>query len=249
MKEWIVIHKVKSLYDEGRGESRRAIAMKLGISRDTVRKYIDMKEEEIQRTMAEDAVRQKKLDGYKDSIIRTLQTFPRMSAVKVLRKLKEKIPDLAVSDRSMRRYIGELKAAGEVVERIRRYEPVVDMLPGMQCQVDGGELHNVLIGGVERAVYFIVFVLSCSRLMHVCASLKPIATGICSSACMTRLFVPLAACRKSVSMTRPSWWSSMSSTESWNSITALLSTPRRRDSAFIAAKAMTLRARARLRLA
>jgi len=173
-----VIHKVKSLYDEGRGESRRAISRTLGISRDTVSKYIDMNEEEIRQTMVEAASRQKKLDDYRDSVIRLLQTFPRMSAIKVLRKLKEKVPDLTVSDRSMRRYIGKLKAAGEVADRIRRYEPVVDMLPGMQCQVDGGELRNVLVGGVERTIYFIVFVLSCSRLMHVCASLKPIATDM-----------------------------------------------------------------------
>jgi len=174
LKEWIVIHKVKSLYDEGRGLSERELAGKLGISRNTVRKYINMNEEAIQQTMAGDASRHKRLDDYKDSVIRLLQTFPRMSAVKVLRKLKQKVPELAVSDRSMRRYIGALKTSGEVAERIRRYEPVVDMLPGMQCQVDGGELRKVSIGGVERTVYFLVFVLSCSRLMHVSAALRPI---------------------------------------------------------------------------
>ncbi|MDQ6996101.1 MAG: IS21 family transposase [Mariprofundus sp.] len=169
-----MIHKVKSLYEKGRGLSERELAKKLGISRNTVRKYINMNEEDIQQAMAGDASRQKRLDDYRDSIIRLLQTFPRMSAVKVLRKLKEKLPELSVSDRSMRRYIGELKASGEVSERIRRYEPVVDMLPGKQCQVDGGELRKVLIGGVERTVYFLVFVLSCSRLMHVSTSLRPI---------------------------------------------------------------------------
>ncbi len=78
----------------------------------------------------------------------------------------------------MRRYISKMKTSGEIVKRIRHYEPVVDMLPGMQCQVDGGELCKVSIGGVERKVYFIVFVLSCSRLMHISASLKPIDTEI-----------------------------------------------------------------------
>jgi len=169
-----VIHKVKSLYDEGRGLSERELAKKLGISRNTVRKYINMNEEDIQHAMAGDASRKKRLDEYRDSVIRLLQVFPRLSAVKVLRKLKEKVSELTVSDRSMRRYIGELKASGEVAERIRRYEPVVDMLPGMQCQVDGGELRKVSIGGVERTVYFLVFVLSCSRLMHVSAALRPI---------------------------------------------------------------------------
>jgi len=176
MKEWIVIHKVKSLYDEGRGSSIRAISRQLGIARDTVKAYISMNAEEIQQAMKETASRRKQLDDYRDYIIHQLRTFPQMSAVKILRKLKEKTMELPVSDRSMRRYIAGLKASGEVADLVRHYEPVIDMLPGVQCQVDGGELRNVIIAGVEKIVYFWVFVLSFSRLMHVCASLKPIDT-------------------------------------------------------------------------
>ena len=171
-----MIHKVKSLYDEGHGLSERAIAKKVGITRNTVGKYIKMNENEIQLSMSEAADRKKQLDDYKDSIVRLLQTFPRMSAVKVLRKLKDKVPELTVSERSMRRYISRMKTSGVIVKRIRHYEPVVDMLPGMQCQVDGGELNKVSIEGMECKVYFIVFVLSCSRLMYISASLKPIDT-------------------------------------------------------------------------
>ncbi|WP_198246016.1 hypothetical protein [methane-oxidizing endosymbiont of Gigantopelta aegis] len=45
----------------------------------------------------------------------------------------------------------------------RYYQPVLDMVPGEQCQVDPGELRGVLINGVETTVYFVVFVLSFSR--------------------------------------------------------------------------------------
>ena len=34
-----MIHKIKAMYDEGRGSSLRAIAAELKISRNTVRKY------------------------------------------------------------------------------------------------------------------------------------------------------------------------------------------------------------------
>ncbi len=36
MKDWVMIHKIKALYDEGRGSSLHAIAKALGISRNTV---------------------------------------------------------------------------------------------------------------------------------------------------------------------------------------------------------------------
>ncbi len=43
-----MIHKIKALYDEGRGLSKRAIARELGISKNTVKKYLVLDEEEIQ---------------------------------------------------------------------------------------------------------------------------------------------------------------------------------------------------------
>ncbi|WP_459874210.1 helix-turn-helix domain-containing protein, partial [Endothiovibrio diazotrophicus] len=43
-----MIHKIKAMYDEGRGSSIREIARTLKISRNTVRKYLAMDEEHIQ---------------------------------------------------------------------------------------------------------------------------------------------------------------------------------------------------------
>jgi len=42
MKEWIVIHKIKSLYNNGQGLSQRQIAKELGVSRNTVCKYLSL---------------------------------------------------------------------------------------------------------------------------------------------------------------------------------------------------------------
>ena len=47
MKEWVMIHQIKALYDEGRGSSLHAIAVELGISRNTVRKYLALSAEGI----------------------------------------------------------------------------------------------------------------------------------------------------------------------------------------------------------
>jgi len=174
MKEWIVIHKIKSLYDNGNGLTERQIAKELRLSRNTVSKYLHMPETEM-ADQFDDMTRTKKLDAYRAYIIQLLQTYPNLSAVKVMRKLKAKIDALAVSDRSVRRYIQALK--DEIsFKQPRYYEPVIDRVPGAQCQVDGGELRNVMIGGKETTVYFMVFVLSYSRLMHVTVSAQPIDT-------------------------------------------------------------------------
>lgn len=174
MKEWVVIHKIKALYDNGEGASIHAIGEELGISRNTVRKYLRLDEQAIGQAQS-DRERQKRLDAHRDTIVHLLQSYPRLSAVKVARKLTEKVGPLEVSGRTIRRYVQVLKQT--VATRARRYyEPVVDDLPGVQCQVDPGELRGVVIGDTEQTVYFVVFVLSYSRLMYVGVSFTPLDT-------------------------------------------------------------------------
>ena len=168
-----MIHKIKALYDQGNGLTIRAIARQLGISRNTVRKYLRMDETAIAERQ-ESRVRHRQLDDYRDYIISLLGQFPDLSAVKVLRKLKQKHPALAVSDRTARRYIRDLKET--VTLRQRRYYEPIESVPGVQCQVDGGELRGVRIGAVETTVHFVVFVLSYSRLMYVGVADHPIDT-------------------------------------------------------------------------
>ena len=169
-----MIHKVKALYDNGDGLKIRAIARELGVSRNTVRKYLRMDETAIAKKQT-NRERHKSLDDYRDYIVSLLGQFPNLSAVKVLRKLKQKHPELNVSDRSARRYIKQLRETVSL-RQIRYYEPVIESVPGVQCQVDGGELRGVSVGGVEMTVHFVVFVLSYSRLMYVGLSRQPINT-------------------------------------------------------------------------
>jgi len=169
-----MIHKIKSLYDNGNGLGKKAIARQLNISKNTVRKYLAMDEEAISTYLSE-ADRHKKLDNYRDYIVHLLESFPLLSAVKVQRKLQSKYPELTLSSRTIRRYVKRLKET-VASKPIRHYQPVLDHVPGEQCQVDPGELRGVLIKGVEATVHFVVFVLSFSRLMYVALSPKPINT-------------------------------------------------------------------------
>jgi len=176
LKEWVMIHKIKALYDGGKGLSIKGIAKELGISRNTVRKYLRMDEKEIGERL-ENPSRRKKLDDYEGYIVHLLETYPDLSAVKVLRKLRDKAGGIEVSERSMRRYLQSLKER-VICRRKRYYEPVLDMVPGVQCQVDLGEMSGIEIGGEERKIYFVVFVLSYSRLLYVSVSFRPIDTEL-----------------------------------------------------------------------
>lgn len=174
MMRWNVIHKIKSLHDDGKGLSIRAISRKLGISRNSVRKYLRQDEADIAHKL-DDPSRSKQLDTYRGYLISLLASYPGLSAVKIARRLKEKLGELPASERSIRRYVSALKDEVATGQH-RYYEPVVDEVPGVQCQVDPGELRNVLIGGVETVVHFVVFVLAYSLLMYVGLSFKPLDT-------------------------------------------------------------------------
>lgn len=170
-----MIHKIKGLYDQGNGMSIRAISQELSIARNTVRKYLQMEESQISLCQ-DDRSRHKRLDVHREFLIHQLKRYPKLSAVKLARRLQERLGELDVSSRSIRRYVQALKeqvATGQ----LRYYEPVLELMPGIQCQVDPGELRGMLIGGQERTVHFVVFVLSCSRLMYVGISFKPLDTA------------------------------------------------------------------------
>jgi transposase len=174
MKDWVMIHKIKAMYDGGNGASIKEISRCLGISRNTVRKYLRMDEQVIDEYLA-DPQRFKVLDQYRSYLISLLRRFSGLKTPKVLRKLKAKAPELDVSERTLRRYLHRLRPIVASAQD-RHYEPVIDEVPGVQCQVDPGELRNVSVAGVPSTIYFVVFVLSYSRLMYVSLSRTPIDT-------------------------------------------------------------------------
>ncbi|SFX58014.1 Homeodomain-like domain-containing protein, partial [Marinospirillum alkaliphilum DSM 21637] len=99
-----MIHKIKALHDNGQGLSVRAISKQLSISRNTVRKYLRLSEAAIHGQQS-DPSRTKKLDDYRSYLVYLLGEFPKLSAVKVARKLQAKFGSIPASDRSLRRYI------------------------------------------------------------------------------------------------------------------------------------------------
>lgn len=169
-----MIHKIKALHDNGQGLSVRAVSKQLSISRNTVRKYLRLSEEVIQ-TQQSDPCRTKKLDEYRSYLVYLLGEFSELSAVKIARKLRNKYGFIPVSDRSLRRYIQQLRQEVAIAQ-VRYFEPIIDDVPGVQCQVDPGELRGVRVGDQEVTLHFVVFVLSYSRQMYVGLSFRPLDT-------------------------------------------------------------------------
>ena len=90
MKDWVMIHKIKAMYDGGNGASIKEISRCLGISRNTVRKYLRMDEQVIDEYLA-DPQRFKVLDQYRSYLISLLRRFSGLKTPKVLRKLNAKL--------------------------------------------------------------------------------------------------------------------------------------------------------------
>lgn len=83
LKEWVVLHQIKALHSKGTGLLIRATSRELNISRNTVKKYLQLDEQAISIMQAAPS-RYKWLDNYLDYLISQLNEYPKLSAVKLM---------------------------------------------------------------------------------------------------------------------------------------------------------------------
>ncbi|MBB5021648.1 hypothetical protein HNR37_000960 [Desulfurispira natronophila] len=93
-----------------------------------MRKYLRLPEDAI-HSQKSDPSRSKKLDDYRSYLVYLLGEFPGFSAVKVARKLREKYGLIPASERSLRRYIRQLRQEVSVAQ-VRYFEPIIDDVSG-----------------------------------------------------------------------------------------------------------------------
>jgi transposase len=125
---YIQVHQLKD-----QGFKVAAISKKLGLSRNTVYKYLDMTFEEATDWVSRLGTRSKKLDPYRDIVLTWLKEHPDLSSAQVEDWLKGKDSTFKFGSSTLRGYISELRDIYHIpkVVHIRHHEAVEEMPPGM----------------------------------------------------------------------------------------------------------------------
>jgi len=171
----MIYSEIRKLKKEG--FSRRQISKQLGVSRNTVSKYLEKNSEEMAEWLAGTKTRKRKLDEYNVLILGWLREYPELSSSQIHDWLEER--DIThVSSASVRRYVNELRELHQIpkVSTKRAYEAVPESPKGEQAQVDFGEMWVSKAEGGRIKLYVVAFVLSYSRYKYMIWQDRPFKT-------------------------------------------------------------------------
>ncbi|MEG2871599.1 MAG: IS21 family transposase, partial [Clostridium sp.] len=165
MKDWAAVQRVYK-----QTKSKRATARILNISRNTVKRLLEMKEPPVYRRTDYSS----KLDAYKELIIQWRCDPYDYNGTRIFRELKEK--GYTGSIGPIYRFLSKVNEdIGNSISKkatVRHESP-----PGDQAQFDWTE-YNILVGGRYQKVYCFAMILAASRKKAVCFSLKVDAEAI-----------------------------------------------------------------------
>lgn len=145
------------------------ISRRLGLSRTTVYKYLDMTSEEMEQLLESRKTRTKKLDKHRELIKSWLIQYPDMTSAQVFDWLQERKLDGGVSEGTVRNYVRDLREECGIpqVKYRRQYEAVDELPAGRQMQMDFGQIALHSSSGRMVTLYFATFVLAHSRHKYV----------------------------------------------------------------------------------
>jgi transposase len=160
---WEMYIEIKRLKSKGFSNSK--IAKMLGISRPTVIKYVNMDDDEFEKTMEGYKYRTKKPDIYRKEIHTWLKQYPGMTSAQVYDWLEEKYRKINFNESTMRSYVRMIREEYNIPKEptMRQYEAVDDPPMGKQMQVDFGEKKVKDLNEKIITLYVMCFVLSNSR--------------------------------------------------------------------------------------
>lgn len=158
-------YKVKELAEKGLNKTQ--ISFEVGIHRKTVRKYLNMSEEEFFGWLEHPKKLPRKLNDYYDYVHNLLERQPYLSAAQVEDRLKEEHPQLpVVHSKTVYNFVQNIRKEHGIKKQVsepRQYQKLPETEYGMQAQADFGEYSMLTNGSGRKKVYFFIMVLCRSR--------------------------------------------------------------------------------------
>jgi transposase len=178
MVNWMDYYKIQEYKRKKFNKSQTA--RKLGINRETVGVYWDMTPEAYAARAEAAKIREKKADPHKDFVLECLLKYPDMSAAQLYDWIKERtcLETLDFQERCFRDYVKSIREEYDIKkpETSRQYEAMDELSPGIQAQVDMGEISLETVSGRHKKVYCFGMVMTHSRYKFILWQERPFTT-------------------------------------------------------------------------
>lgn len=146
----------------------------MGVSQPTIRKWLQLSEEEFDNAYAESKSVYSK---YREYILSLLQLRPDIRTTTIWHRLQEDFPEEEFKKTGVFRYVKSLREeAGFDKSYHRKTSMREELPPGYEAQVDFGQVKMLDMFDRTIPVYFFCMVLSYSRMRYVYFSHKPFTT-------------------------------------------------------------------------
>ena len=168
------IHKLKR-----EGFKPVQIGRRLVMDYRTVKKYLNMNEEEYIEYAKGQANRKKLLDKYEDFVKNRLEKCEDASTAQIHDWLKENFEDFDdVNEKTVFNFVLSIRQKYDIPKPFnhRQYEQIEELPYGKQAQVDFGEYNMTTEEGKRKKIYFLSMVLSRSRQKYVYFRNRPFTT-------------------------------------------------------------------------
>ena len=179
LNEWMMYHEIHKMKREG--FSTRKIGRELVMNFRTVKKYLDMSEEEFFRHLETKGQRYKTLIPFEEFVKEKLHLYPETRAAQIHDWLKESHNDFPkVCPKTVYNFVMFVRQKYNIPQQsvIREYFPVQESPYGKQAQVDFGEASMRSRDGGRKKVHFFAMILSRSRFKFVHFEPQPFTTHL-----------------------------------------------------------------------
>lgn len=173
----IMFHEIHKLKREGFSDAW--IARHLVLNRRTVKRYLNMNEEEFLSIKGNEQPRKKRLEPYEDFVRMRLEECTDASAAQVHDWLKENFEDfIEVNEKTVFNFVLTVRNKYDIPKlfHYRDFGKIEELPYGRQAQVDFGEYNMTTEERARKKVYFFAMVLSSSRQKYVVYRDSPFTT-------------------------------------------------------------------------